>query len=424
MGPQDGVDQVLLVVDELVHKRGRTERHGDAAGLRRLPRRPQGPVARALGSTTYVTFTGRVDRVAIAEHLSRADIGLCPDLKTPLNDSSTMNKTMEYMSYGLPAVSFDLAETRVSGGDSVAVRALGRHHGLRRRGREAHRRPGSARRARSQGVAQRVSAELDWRPQAEAYVAVFDDVTGFSQPGTRRARRRRRVPEIDAQGRRYVASRRRDGVRPLPRASGGRRDRHSRPPPPPPGAGCRSSAPDAPGPHVQGRHVSYAELWDGASAPARTGSPSSGVQRGDRVAIYLEKRIETVAAMFAASAAGGVFVPINHVLKPLQVGHILARQRGAGSLVTSADRLGQLADVLAASDGRIRSIVVGDAPGDRQGRRHRRCTAGRMPRPRSPRRPPRRSTSTLPRSSTPPAARASPRASCSATATSSSARRA
>ena len=66
-----------------------------------------------------MTFTGRVDRVAIAEYLSRADIGLCPDLKTPLNDLSTMNKTMEYMAYGLPAVSFDLVETRVSGGDTV-----------------------------------------------------------------------------------------------------------------------------------------------------------------------------------------------------------------------------------------------------------------------------------------------------------------
>ena len=30
-----------------------------------------------------------------------------------------MNKTMEYMAYALPSVSFDLAETRVSGGESV-----------------------------------------------------------------------------------------------------------------------------------------------------------------------------------------------------------------------------------------------------------------------------------------------------------------
>jgi glycosyltransferase involved in cell wall biosynthesis len=55
----------------------------------------------------------------ISDHLSAADVGLCPDLKTPLNDVSTMNKTMEYMAYALPSVSFDLVETRVSGRDSV-----------------------------------------------------------------------------------------------------------------------------------------------------------------------------------------------------------------------------------------------------------------------------------------------------------------
>lgn len=57
-----------------------------------------------MGLDSSVTFTGRVDKVAIAELLSRSDIGLCPDLKTLLNDVSTMNKTMEYMAYGLPSV--------------------------------------------------------------------------------------------------------------------------------------------------------------------------------------------------------------------------------------------------------------------------------------------------------------------------------
>ena len=118
MGPQDGVDQVLLVMDELVHRRGRTHVVATLLGfgdcLDDLKRQ-----STQLGLDDHVTFTGRVDRVAIAEHLSGADIGLCPDLKTPLNDLSTMNKTMEYMAYGLPTVSFDLVETRVSGADSV-----------------------------------------------------------------------------------------------------------------------------------------------------------------------------------------------------------------------------------------------------------------------------------------------------------------
>ena len=69
--------------------------------------------------------------------------------------------------------------------------------------------------------------------------------------------------------------------------------------------------------------VSYAETWQRAQGAADQ-LLGLGLEAGDRVAIYLEKRIETVVSMFAASAAGGVFVPINHVLKPPQVGHILA----------------------------------------------------------------------------------------------------
>lgn len=165
MGPQDGVDQALLVMDELVHKRGRTDVTATLMGfgdsLDELKAQ-----ARDLELDGCVTFTGRVDRAAIAEYLSRADIGLCPDLKTPLNDVSTMNKTMEYMAYALPSVSFDLVETRVSGADTVlyvpsgdigafadAVERLIEDHRLRVQ-------MGAAARAR-------VSAVLDWRPQAD-----------------------------------------------------------------------------------------------------------------------------------------------------------------------------------------------------------------------------------------------------------------
>ena len=41
-----------------------------------------------------------------------------------------------------------------------------------------------------------------------------------------------------------------------------------------------------------------------------------GLDRDERVAVYLEKRPETVSALFGASAAGGVFVPVNPLLKP------------------------------------------------------------------------------------------------------------
>ena len=105
------------------------------------------------------------------------------------------------------------------------------------------------------------------------------------------------------------------------------------------------ATPDAPALTYRNRTVGYTDVWQMAQAAAAQ-MTALGLKRGDRVAIYLEKRIETVAAIFAASAAGGVFVPVNHVLKAAQVGHIL-RDSGATILVTSGDRLTQLASTLA-----------------------------------------------------------------------------
>jgi acyl-CoA ligase (AMP-forming) (exosortase A-associated) len=81
-----------------------------------------------------------------------------------------------------------------------------------------------------------------------------------------------------------------------------------------------------------------------------------GLARGARVAVYLDKRFETVVAGFAATAAGGVLVPVNPVLKPGQVGHVL-RDAGAQVLVTSAARLPALREELAAC-AELRLVLV------------------------------------------------------------------
>jgi len=62
-----------------------------------------------------------------------------------------------------------------------------------------------------------------------------------------------------------------------------------------------------------------------------------GTSCGDRVAIFLDKRVETVASMLGAVAAGCVFVPVNPLLKPRQVMHVL-QDCDARCLVTSAVR--------------------------------------------------------------------------------------
>ncbi|GAA3924515.1 acyl-CoA ligase (AMP-forming), exosortase A system-associated [Microbacterium invictum] len=119
-----------------------------------------------------------------------------------------------------------------------------------------------------------------------------------------------------------------------------------------------ASHPDDPALTYQAVTQTYAQAWQAASAAAAQ-LQAIGLGRGDRVAIYLEKRLETVAAIFATSAAGGVFVPINHVLKPAQVGHILS-DSGARILITSTDRLAQLATVLAGTE-IAQVVIVGDA---------------------------------------------------------------
>ncbi|MDP2004468.1 MAG: acyl-CoA ligase (AMP-forming), exosortase A system-associated [Rubrivivax sp.] len=81
-----------------------------------------------------------------------------------------------------------------------------------------------------------------------------------------------------------------------------------------------------------------------------------GVARGERVGIYLEKRIETVVASFGAAAAGAVFVPMNPLLKPEQVAFI-ALDCDVRLVVTSPERLALLAPVLAQCPA-LRHIVV------------------------------------------------------------------
>lgn len=88
---------------------------------------------------------------------------------------------------------------------------------------------------------------------------------------------------------------------------------------------------------------------------------AGGLARGDRVAVYAEKRLETIAAMAGASAAGGAFVPVNPLLKPAQVAHIL-NDCDVRFLVTTASRLESLAGVMADCPTLHLIVLIGDAP--------------------------------------------------------------
>ena len=107
--------------------------------------------------------------------------------------------------------------------------------------------------------------------------------------------------------------------------------------------------------------VSYAELWHRVCGVA-AGLARLGLAREERVAIFLEKRIETVAAIFATSAAGGAFVPINPLLRPHQVAYILG-DCSVRVLVTSLERLSLLGEALNACPLLEHIILVDGAVG-------------------------------------------------------------
>ena len=176
MGPQDGVDLAVRAVDHVVHRLGRSdisftfigsgESFDDLVALRHQ-----------VGVDDYLDLPGRLPDDAVAHLLSTADIGLCPDPKNPLNDVSTMNKTMEYMAFGLPVVSFDLRETRVSAARAAVYAEPNEVASFAELLVELLDDEPRRREMRDFGR-QRVVDNLAWSHQASDYVKVFDKLAG------------------------------------------------------------------------------------------------------------------------------------------------------------------------------------------------------------------------------------------------------
>ena len=87
---------------------GSGDSHGDLTQLRDR-----------MGLTDVVRMPGRIPWKDVLAGLRATDICVQPDPPGGLNDRSTMNKLMEYMALGRATVSFDLPESRISGGDAT-----------------------------------------------------------------------------------------------------------------------------------------------------------------------------------------------------------------------------------------------------------------------------------------------------------------
>ncbi|MGH8218543.1 MAG: acyl-CoA ligase (AMP-forming), exosortase A system-associated [Steroidobacteraceae bacterium] len=112
---------------------------------------------------------------------------------------------------------------------------------------------------------------------------------------------------------------------------------------------------DAPSLSHKNRTLNYGALASQIESFAR-GLLDLNLARADRVAVYLPKQPETVVTMFGAARAGCAFVPVNPLLKPEQVGHIL-RDCNARVLVTSPERSATLATTTAACPD-LRHVVL------------------------------------------------------------------
>jgi acyl-CoA ligase (AMP-forming) (exosortase A-associated) len=87
-----------------------------------------------------------------------------------------------------------------------------------------------------------------------------------------------------------------------------------------------------------------------------------GLQRLQRVAIFLPKQLEVVSSLLAISKAGGVFVPVNPVLKAAQVSYIL-QDCNVNILITSKSRLLSLQHHLQECPD-LHTVIVVDAPAE------------------------------------------------------------
>ena len=183
MGPQDGVDIVIKMADFVVNTLKRTDISFTLIGsgdcfdeLVALRDRLE------LGD--FVEFTGRVPDEAVRDILSTADIGLSPDPKNPLNDVSTMNKTMEYMAFGLPVLAFDLRETRTSAAEAGAYATP---NDVEEMARLLVDLIDDEPRRQSMGSAgrRRIEQKLAWSHQEPHYLSVYDRLLG-REPDTQR----------------------------------------------------------------------------------------------------------------------------------------------------------------------------------------------------------------------------------------------
>lgn len=113
MGKQEGLDLLLESISYIIRDKGRTDIRfclmGSGPELEEMR-----DLNKRMKLDKYVEFPGRVSDEYLIDVLSTADVCVNPDLPSDMNNKSTMNKIMEYMTFGKPIVQYSLKEGQFS----------------------------------------------------------------------------------------------------------------------------------------------------------------------------------------------------------------------------------------------------------------------------------------------------------------------
>lgn len=174
MGRQEGLDHLLEAIRILVMDKKRQDTQfvlvgggTELEGMKEL--------CHKLGLSDFVIFTGRVEDSVLIEVLNTADVCVNPDLANEMNDKSTMNKIMEYMTLGKPIVQYDLTEGRYSAGKASVYAEPNNIQDFAEKIAFLLDNPEVAKRMGSLGY-KRVCNELHWGIESKKYLNLYERV--------------------------------------------------------------------------------------------------------------------------------------------------------------------------------------------------------------------------------------------------------
>jgi len=171
MGEQEGIDLLIDAVEHIVRTMQREDIQfvlvGGGPALAQLQAMTQ-----TRGLADYITFTGRAPDADLFAVLSTMDLGVNPDRVNPMNDKSTMNKIMEYMSLGKAMVQFDVTEGRYSAQGSSLYAEANNPVDLAEKITALVDNPGAREAMGAYGRA-RVVNELNWQHQITPLLAAY-----------------------------------------------------------------------------------------------------------------------------------------------------------------------------------------------------------------------------------------------------------